>query len=132
MFCVTACAVPRPAPHEVGVTPASEVSDRLYFGQSIPGGDSVSAEAWTSFLRDVVTPRFPQGLTVWRAEGQWLEQSGVLAREPVVVVEIIHRGGLAVDSALENIVAEYKRRFRQEAVLRVTTPTRMRVYDRKE
>lgn len=129
VLCVGACTTPRErARDSTAPVPSAEVSERLYFGQSIPGGSTVSAEEWSTFLREVITVRFPQGLTVWRAEGQWLERTGVLAKEPVVVVEIIHRTGLEVDSALNFIVAEYKRRFRQEAVLRVTSPVRMRVY----
>jgi hypothetical protein len=107
----------------------TEVSDRLFFGQTIPGGDVVRAEDWASFLRDVITPRFPQGLTVWRAEGQWLEQTGTLAREPVVVVEVIHPRNVSIEDAVAFITMEYKRRFRQEAVLRVTTQATMRIYD---
>jgi hypothetical protein len=121
-----ACASPGtidPAP--VG---SAQVSERLFFGQSIPGGGTVAEQDWTAFLRDVITPRFPQGLTVWRGEGQWLEAAGVLAREPVIVVEIVHAPGADLESALEAIGQEYKRRFRQEAVLRVTATVRQRLY----
>ena len=41
----------------------------LYFGLSRPKG-SVSELDWQIFLRDEVTRRFPDGLTVWQAEGQ--------------------------------------------------------------
>jgi hypothetical protein len=110
--------------------PASvQVSERLFFGQSIPGGGTVAEQEWTSFLRDVVTPRFPQGLTVWRGEGQWLEAAGVLGREPVIVVEIVHAPGADLEDALAAISQEYKRRFRQEAVLRVTATVRQRLYE---
>ena len=105
-----------------------QVSERLFFGQSIPGGGTVSEQDWTAFLRDVITPRFPQGLTVWKGEGQWLEAAGGLAREPVIVVEIVHAPGTDLESALEAISQEYKRRFRQEAVLRVTATVRQRLY----
>jgi hypothetical protein len=108
---------------------AVQVSERLFFGRSIPGGGLVSDEDWSRFLRDVITPRFPQGWTVWEAEGQWLEAAGVLAREAVIVVEIIHSPGANLESSLEQISQEYKRRFRQEAVLRVTSAVQRRMYD---
>src|SRR3954465_12817319 len=57
------------------------VADRLYFGRSIPGGGGVPDDDWTAFLRDVVTPRFPSGLSVWRADGQWLDSQGTLEHE---------------------------------------------------
>jgi len=69
-----------------------------------------------------VTPRFPDGFTSWRAEGQWRGTNGSIVREPSVVLEIVHRPTAAADSAIVAIASEYKRRFHQEAVLRLTTP----------
>ena len=46
------------------------VSEMLYFGTQTPDG-AVTAEQWTQFLATDVTPRFPRGLTVWPAAGQW-------------------------------------------------------------
>ena len=127
---ISACAARADAPRAPTTQSAfREVTDRLYFGQSVPGGGQVTPDEWAAFLRDVVTPRFPQGLTVWRAEGQWREEAGVLAKEPVIIVEIVHRPALAIDSALDLIATEYRRRFRQEAVLRVTSLARMHFYD---
>ena len=42
---------------------------------------SVSELEWQIFLRDEVTKRFPDGLTVWEAEGQWLSPAGSIDRE---------------------------------------------------
>lgn len=97
------------------------VSDRLFFGRDIPGGGSVSEEEWAAFLAEVVTPRFPDGLTVLRGEGQWLGANGAVVREPSFVVEVNHPSSAEVDAALDAIAEEYKRRFRQEAVMRVRT-----------
>src|SRR6185369_12036202 len=81
---LTACAtLPPPVEHAV-------IADRLFCGRSIPGGGAVSDEEWNAFLSDVVTPRFPQGLTVWRAEGQWREATGAIVKEPVMIIEILH------------------------------------------
>src|SRR5687768_12410641 len=57
------------------------VTDRLYFGRGVRDGETVSDSAWAAFLREVVTPRFPDGLTVYRAEGQWREDDGLILRE---------------------------------------------------
>ena len=89
----------------------------------------VSDEEWNTFVRDIVTPRFPDGLTVWRAEGQWQSRSGELVREPVMIVEILHPVGRRFDDLVEEIADEYRRRFRQEAVLRVTLPAWMEFVD---
>jgi hypothetical protein len=118
------CVPTMPAAAPVPAAAAREawVSDRMYFGRCIPGGGTVSDEAWAAFLREVVTPRFPDGLTVLHGEGQWRDSLGAVVREQTVVVEILHPADGRSDAALEEIAAEYKRRFRQEAVMRVRAP----------
>lgn len=97
----------------------ASISDRLYFGRSIPQGGTVSPADWTAFLSEVVTPRFPAGLTAWQATGQWRDESGVIVREESFVLELIHPADTRADRAILEIIAEYRRRFRQESVLRV-------------
>jgi len=94
------------------------VSDFLYFGTNMPGG-VVSSEEWARFLSATVTPRFPAGLTVWQASGQWQSSDGRLAREGSYVLSLIHPADAQAETAVQAIVAEYKTRFHQEAVLRV-------------
>ena len=89
----------------------------LYFGRNIPGGGEVSDADWRRFLDDVVTPRFPEGFTVLDGEGQYRMADGIIIRERSKVLVVIAKGG---DAGLRSAeaVAEYKRRFRQESVLR--------------
>jgi hypothetical protein len=96
----------------------SSVTETLYFGRATPTG-VVSDEAWSAFLREVVTPRFPAGLTSWPAAGQWQAADGSLIREDSIVVNLVHPPGGTADADIATIVSEYKRRFQQEAVLRV-------------
>lgn len=105
------------------------VADRLFFGRQIPDGGLVSDAEWAMFLEEVVTPRFPDGLTVWRADGQWLDEEGLTVREPVMVIEVLHPPGGDDDAAIAEIADEYRRRFRQDAVLRVTVEARMRLFE---
>jgi hypothetical protein len=95
------------------------VSDTLYFGTARPGGIVGPAE-WSDFLRDEVTPRFPNGFTAWDAAGQWKSSRGSIEREASHVVSILHPPDAPSDAAVRAIVAAYKSRFAQEAVLRVT------------
>jgi hypothetical protein len=113
---LAACAALEPA---CGPGEAAAVSDVLHFGTARPGGGEVSAVEWDEFLRDVVTPRFPEGLTVWRASGQWRSQRGTIVREPSYVLAIVHPRNARTDAAIAAIVREYKARFAQDAVLRV-------------
>jgi hypothetical protein len=101
------------------------ISDRLFCGLSIPGGGVVSEADIEAFLRDVVEPRFPDGFTVWRARGAW--QGG---REETLVLEIVHRNEPRLNRLVLEIADAYRTRFRQEAVLRVTSPATMQFIDR--
>jgi len=94
------------------------VSELLYFGTEKHGG-VVTPEEWSGFLRDVVTPRFPEGLTVWPASGQWRSAGGAVTREASHVLNLIHPETEVAESAVRETVTEYKNRFQQEAVLRV-------------
>lgn len=95
-------------------------SETLYFGTATPTG-TVTAEEWSAFLGESVTARFPQGLSVWPAAGQWRSADGSLTRDSSFVLNLVHPGDPAIDEAIRSIVAEYKARFRQEAVMRVKT-----------
>jgi hypothetical protein len=94
------------------------VQDTLYFGRTTPDG-TVDAAQWEAFLRDAVTPRFPDGLTVWPAAGQWRGDDGSLVREDAQVLTLLHAGDARSEAAVAAIAQDYKTRFRQEAVLRV-------------
>ena len=96
----------------------SAVHDTLYFGTSRPLG-AVTDDEWTRFLEDVVTPRFPQGLTASGASGQWRSTEGSIVREPAHVLQLVHPDDMADERSVTDIVASYKARFQQEAVLRV-------------
>jgi hypothetical protein len=76
---------------------------------------------WEVFLAEVVTPRFPDGLTVLQARGQWRGASAMVEREPSRVVEIVHGAARDTDERISQIVAIYKARYRQESVMVVRT-----------
>jgi Protein of unknown function (DUF3574) len=97
------------------------IAEYLYFGTSKPDGQ-VSAGDWRRFIDEVVTPKFPQGLSVWQASGQWRSESGTIVREPSYVLNVVHERGETHDAAIIGIMKAYKVRFRQEAVLRVQSP----------
>jgi hypothetical protein len=99
------------------------VRDVLYFGRNRPGGGAVTDEEWQTFLDQVLTPRFPAGLTVVAATGQWKGKSGLVEQERSEVVTVFHSADEATRRAVIEVVVEYKRRFRQEAVLRERMPT---------
>lgn len=92
------------------------VCDTLYFGLSTPTGE-VSESDWRTFVCDVVTPRFQDGLTLWEAYGQWRDGGGVIHSERTKVVQLIHQDDSRDDVALREIISKYKSMFDQESVM---------------
>ena len=99
-----------------GPSEKGHIRTTLYFGLTRPTG-TVSEKEWQAFLRDQVTPRFPDGLTVWEANGQWRRPDGRIGRERSKVLLLIHDETPAVREALGAVIASYKRAFEQESVL---------------
>ena len=94
------------------------VQELLYFGTETTSGH-VTPEDWGQFLSEIVTPRFPDGLSVWQAYGQWRSASGEMIREPSYVLSLVHPDDIATNNFVQEIITFYKTRFQQEAVLRV-------------
>jgi len=89
----------------------------LMFGRSIAGRLRVGVAAWSRFLAREITSRFPDGLTVLDAAGQWQDPaSGRLVREPGKMVIIVTADDAPVGDRIAAIVAAYKQRFRQRSV----------------
>ncbi len=78
---------------------------------------------WHRFVDEVVTPRFPAGFTVVHADGQWRDPSGAVTREPAEVMTLMHAGDEGARASVAAVVASYKTRFGQEAVLRERVAT---------
>jgi hypothetical protein len=87
-------------------------------------GRSVGSEAdWQRFLAREITPRFPDGLTVYDTRGQWRDPAGArITRERSKVVMIATPGGAEVETRLQEIIAAYKTRFRQKSVGLILRP----------
>ncbi|WP_231758550.1 DUF3574 domain-containing protein [Microbulbifer elongatus] len=110
------CTLPSPMTCQPGEQ--AQVHDVLCFGTDRPGG-RVTDEQWANFLAEVVTPHFPDGLTVLSGQGQWRSNSGEIIRESTHVLSLVHRQEPTVGPAIDTIVTTYKQRFQQESVLRV-------------
>lgn len=99
----------------------AEVAE-LYLGRNMGDRLGVSDDDFRRFLDEELTPRFPDGLTVLDAAGQWRGQAG-LVREPSKVVVIVLPGKPDDRARLAAAGEAYKARFRQEAVLTLVTPS---------
>ncbi|NVO16007.1 MAG: DUF3574 domain-containing protein [Rhodoplanes sp.] len=113
------------------VCPAGEtrsVVTELFFGRDGGGRRVVTAARWEAFLAHEITPRFPNGLTVIDARGQWRDPAGGrITREATKLVVLVTPADAASGTASRQdrvaaIVDTYKRRFRQKSVLVLTRP----------
>lgn len=114
---LAACAGPPRVPG-CAAPAAREPVIELIFGRGLPGGGTVSGSAWQSFVDEELTPRFPDGLTVIDGAGQWRDHAAVL-REKAKLVLIVPPPGGEFEVRLAAVIDAYKRRFRQQAVLRI-------------
>lgn len=92
----------------------------LYFGRDIAGVGEVSERQFRRFLAAEVTPRFPDGLSVVDATGQFRDGRRIVRERTKLVVLLVPA---AVEAArkVAAIVKAYKTRFRQQSVLRTET-----------
>jgi hypothetical protein len=94
----------------------------LLFGRNIGGHLGVTDKRWTAFLASEVTPRFPDGLTVFDASGQWQDtKTHNVVREPSKIVRIITTDADA-QAKIDAVVDAYKKRFHQQSVGVVSRP----------
>lgn len=83
------------------------------------GGDA----RWKQFLAREVTPRFPDGLTVYDTYGQWRDpQRNVIVRERSRVLRIIVPADTPVQDKIDAVAAAYRKQFSQKSVGIVTRP----------
>lgn len=101
---------------QCGAGYTSQLRTTLYFGTARPKG-TVSELEWQLFMRDEVTPRFPDGLTVWNAEGQWRAPSGNTEHEHTKILLLVHQDTPAAREAIKALIARYRKAFDQQSVL---------------
>jgi hypothetical protein len=89
----------------------------LLFGRKIGERVGVSETQWARFVDREISPRFPDGLTVLDAKGEWRDTArNTIVHEPSKVVEIVLPGKPGDVDALNQIAQAYKTRFRQQSV----------------
>jgi transcription termination factor NusB len=89
----------------------------LFFGRNIAGGGQVSQEEFQAFVNNVITPRFPAGLTIFDTNGQFEVSKGTIIQEPSNVVRLLLEDTQENETALDEIIKAYIEQFDQESVL---------------
>ena len=111
LIALTAASIAQPALQCTGNQKPWLVAE-LLFGRS-----NVSDLNWDRFLSAEVTPRFPGGLTVYDARGQWRNpQTRAISRERTKVVMIAMPPDAGNEARLQEVIEAYKSRFKQQSV----------------
>ena len=105
------------------------VRTELFFGTAQADGGVVSDAEFFEFLDRVITPRFPDGLTLLKGDGQFRNAAGQIVKEDSFVLILLYPFEDFRDSSRRiNVIRErYKDEFQQESVLRVDDPYAVRV-----
>lgn len=100
------------------------VRSELYFGRLRPDGTVVSDAEWRTFVAEEITPRFPDGFTVFDALGQYRGRDGQIVSEPTKVLLIVHGPDARLRGSVQELRDLYRRLFQQESVLLIESPAR--------
>jgi hypothetical protein len=87
------------------------------------GRGTASDARWRKFLAREVTPRFPDGLTIYETTGQWRDpQRKIVVREKSRVLRIIIAADEAANDKVAAVAEAYKKQFAQRSVGIVAQP----------
>ena len=118
----------------IGTSPAAATADgapacappaiamarvQLIFGSTWNDGRLIEDDAWQAFLRDEVTPRFPDGLTQLEGYGQWKKPDGTIVRLPSRTLLIWYLPAPDANARIDAVREAFKRDYRQISVMRV-------------
>jgi hypothetical protein len=118
LLLLAGCAA-EPIACPVGASPATIAE--AYFGRNVKSRAPVTDAEWARFMTEVVTPAFPDGLTVLDGKGQWRNADQRISREDSKVLLLVLPGQdqAAASARLAPVTADWKARFAQESVLTV-------------
>ncbi len=91
-------------------------------GLNVPNRGPVTPKEWEAFLKNTVTPRFPEGFTVYDSYGQWLnEKTRTIVREKSKTIALAVNDDENTKAHIADIMAAYRSQFHQLSVGIVTS-----------
>jgi hypothetical protein len=119
----------RPIPRGALAGSLNFARTELFFGTGREGAPPVTDAEFFAFLDEQITPRFPDGLTLLKGDGQFRNSAGVIIKEDSFVLILLYpvedfREASKRINAIRNL---YKAQFQQESVLRADDPFAVRV-----
>ena len=99
------------------------VRTELYYGAGMREERGDYKTVWNQYLDEIVTPRFPEGLTLIEATGQWRVKPGQKPRRSgTMILVLIHEATEDKLRKLDEIRSIWKERSGHRSVLKVTVP----------
>jgi hypothetical protein len=96
---------------------------QLFFGQSDTDRRRIPQKKWHLFLKQTVTPLFPDGFTVYDAYGQWMNpRTHSISREKTKVIVIATEDSPVVRTRIDELSNIYRDRFHQQSIGIITSP----------
>jgi hypothetical protein len=106
------------------------VRTELFFGSDRENDPDVTEGQFLHFLDKIVTPLFPDGLTLLIGKGQFCcDKGGAIIQETSFVLILLYPLETQKESSekIDKIRDDYKAAFQQQSVLRVDDPRPVRV-----
>ncbi|MGP9022206.1 DUF3574 domain-containing protein [Streptomyces sp. BR1] len=107
------------ASRPVGGHGSPYIATHLYFGSGRHGGQPpIPDDEFMKFVADVITPRFPSGLTIQEGRGQWRDKNGSINHERSYELTVLYPVGefRVHDPAIEYIRHLYCTKYALESV----------------
>jgi hypothetical protein len=119
----------RPIPARATTGSFDFARTELFFGTGRQDAPAVTEAEFLLFVDAQVTPRFPDGLTIIKADGQFRLSTGEIIKEESFVIVLLHPLEDFRESSrrINRIRRLYREQFQQESVLRVDDPFAVRV-----
>lgn len=110
----------RQIPEGAGTRALRFARTELYFGTATSEGPVTEAQ-FQDFVDREVSPRFPDGLTITKAEGRFRTEEGDIVKEHSFVLVLLYPYETFAEGnrRIERIRSLYKKQFDQQSVLRV-------------
>ena len=119
----------RPIPRGALAGSLNFARTELFFGTAKADGTAVTDEEFFAFIDAVVTPRFPDGLTLLKGDGQFRGENEEIIKENSFVLILLYpvEDFRQASRRINTIRRLYLEEFQQESVLRVDDPFAVRV-----
>ena len=113
-------AIRRKIPEERSTRALRFARTELYFGTAMLDG-AVTESQFQDFIDVYVTPHFPDGLTIVKANGRFRSEDGDVVNEQSFVLVLLYPYETFAEASrrIEGIRKCYKQQFNQQSVLRV-------------